>query len=56
MDEDRSQIRTGNGPRETVSLRNLAIGILSRCGATNIAKALRSFAFNTYSALRLISV
>lgn len=29
-DEDRSQVRTGNGPRTMAILRNLAIGLLRR--------------------------
>jgi predicted transposase YbfD/YdcC len=40
-DEDRSQIRTGNGPRVMASLRNLAITILRLTGYTSIAAALR---------------
>jgi predicted transposase YbfD/YdcC len=40
-DEDRSQIRTGNGPRVMASLRNLAITILRLAGVVNIAAALR---------------
>jgi len=40
-DEDRSQIRTGNGPRIMASLRNLAISALRAAGHTNIAAALR---------------
>ena len=40
-DEDRSQIRTGNGPRAMSSLRNLALSMLRLHGATNIAQALR---------------
>ena len=39
-DEDRCQIRTGNGPRVMASLRNLAITILRLTGDTNIAEAL----------------
>ncbi len=56
FDEDRSQIRTGAGPRVMASLRNLVISILRRCGATNIAKTLRSFAFKTHLALRVIGL
>ena len=41
FDEDRSQIRKGNGPRVMASLRNLAISVLRVAGADNIAKALR---------------
>jgi hypothetical protein len=40
-DEDRSQVRTGNGPRVMASLRNLAITILRLTGHTCIAAALR---------------
>jgi predicted transposase YbfD/YdcC len=45
-DEDRSQIRTGAGPRVMASLRNLVISILRIDGATNIAQALRHHAWN----------
>jgi hypothetical protein len=41
FDEDRSQVRTGSGPRILASLRNLAITILRMAGARNIAAALR---------------
>jgi predicted transposase YbfD/YdcC len=40
-DEDRSQVRTGNGPRVMASLRNLAITVLRLSGETSIAAALR---------------
>jgi predicted transposase YbfD/YdcC len=43
-DEDRSQIRTANGPHVMASLRNLAITILRLTGTTNIAAALRHHA------------
>jgi predicted transposase YbfD/YdcC len=39
--EDHSQIRTGHGPAVMAVLRNLAIGIHRRHGATNIAAATR---------------
>ncbi|MGH8897651.1 MAG: hypothetical protein ACRDZ4_11655 [Egibacteraceae bacterium] len=41
FDEDRSQIRTGSGPRVMATLRNLAIGVLRLADATNIAQGLR---------------
>jgi len=41
FDEDRSQVRTANGPRIMASLRNLAITILRLAGTVNIATALR---------------
>ena len=40
-DEDRSQIRTANGPRVMASLRNLAITIMRLTGEPSIAAALR---------------
>ncbi len=40
-DEDRSQVRTANGPRVMASLRNLAIAILRLTGQISIAAALR---------------
>jgi predicted transposase YbfD/YdcC len=39
--EDLSQIRTGNGPAVMAGLRNLAISLHRRAGATNIAAACR---------------
>jgi predicted transposase YbfD/YdcC len=46
FDEDRSQIRSGNGPRVMASLRNLVINILRINGITNIAQALRHHAWD----------
>ena len=44
FDEDRSHIRTGNGPRVMASIRNLAISILRLTGTTNIAQGQRHHA------------
>jgi predicted transposase YbfD/YdcC len=44
FDEDRSQVRTGTGPRVMASLRNLVISMLRLDGVTNIAQALRHHA------------
>jgi len=44
FDEDRSQVRTRNGPRTMASLRNLAVTVLRLAGVTNIAAALRHHA------------
>ena len=38
-DEDRSQVRTGNGPCTMATLRNLAIGLLRRLQLPNIQRA-----------------
>ncbi|MFK0297575.1 ISAs1 family transposase, partial [Streptomyces sp. NPDC090442] len=42
FDEDRSQVRTGNGPRAMATLRNLATSTCRLAGATNIARTLRA--------------
>jgi predicted transposase YbfD/YdcC len=42
--EDASQLRTGAAPQVMASLRNLAIGALSRAGPVNLAAALRRHA------------
>lgn len=42
FDEDRLQIRKGNGPRLMATLRNIAINLLRLCGAIHIPKALRA--------------
>jgi predicted transposase YbfD/YdcC len=44
FDEDRSQVRTSNGPQVMAALRNLVITALRLAGATNIAAALRRHA------------
>lgn len=52
-DEDRSQIRTANGPRIMATIRNLAISIHRLTGATNIAKATRTAMRNPEHARQL---
>jgi predicted transposase YbfD/YdcC len=42
--EDASQVRTGTAPQVMATLRNLAIGALSRAGPVNLAAALRHHA------------
>ncbi len=54
FDEDRSQIRTANGPRIMASLRNLAITILRLAGVDNIAAALRHHARRPHRPLQTI--
>jgi predicted transposase YbfD/YdcC len=54
LDEDRSQIRTGNGPRIMASLRNLVISMLRLDGATNIAQALRHHAWDPLRPIKLL--
>lgn len=55
FDEDRSQIRTREGPRVFASLRNLVISLLRLQGWSNIAAGLRKFSrINPAYALKLI--
>lgn len=56
FDEDRSQVRTGNGPRMMAALRNFAISLLRLLGHTNIAKASRAFAANTRATLSALAL
>lgn len=55
-DEDRSQIRKGNGPRVMASLRNIAISVLRLAGAKNIAKANRWCGRNVEACQRLLGL
>ncbi|MDF1490414.1 ISAs1 family transposase [Tessaracoccus caeni] len=54
FDEDRSRLRTGNGPAMMAALRNLVISLHRYTGATNIAKALRHTARHPDRALKLL--
>jgi predicted transposase YbfD/YdcC len=53
-DEDRSQVRTGAAPQVMAACRNLAIGLLRRTQATNIAAALRTYAARPHMAVALV--
>lgn len=46
FDEDRSRIRTGNGPENMTRLRRFAITILKLRGAKNIAQKMRELTLN----------
>jgi len=56
FDEDRSQIRTGQGPRTIATLRNLAISLFRLHNMNNIAQALRSLDRNPERALQLVGL
>lgn len=56
FDEDRSQIRSGQGAQVMASLRNLAISLLRMAGATNIAQALRYCARQDLRLLRFLGL
>ncbi len=52
--EDRSTVRAGRGPQARAALRNTAISLLRREGATNIAAACRRY--QAHPALALAAV
>lgn len=54
FDEDRCQIRSGAAPQTFAACRNLAIALLRRRHATNIAAALRRCAWRPRLAVRLV--
>lgn len=55
--EDRSRIRKNSGPDVLATLRNLAMKLIRLLGLTNIAQALRDFAWEAKaSALRAIGI
>ncbi|MFG2143682.1 ISAs1 family transposase [Streptomyces sp. NPDC048696] len=47
--EDASQVRTGHGPENMATLRNLAINKLREHGHTNIAAALRKLSYEPFT-------
>jgi hypothetical protein len=54
FDEDRSQVRTHNGPRIMATLRNTAIGLLRTCGVTNIQRAVNHLGRHPDQVVRLL--
>jgi predicted transposase YbfD/YdcC len=56
FDEDRSQIRTKEGPRTMATLRNLVISLFRLQGVTNIAQALRACSRKPERALQYIGL
>ena len=55
FDEDRCPIRTGAAPQAVAACRNLAIALLRRAGATNIAAALRTYAGRWPAGIALVA-
>ena len=45
-DEDRSRIRTGNGPENITRLRRFAIGVIKAKGVRNVAQKMRQLTQN----------
>ena len=56
FDEDRSQARTGAGPRVLASLRNFAISCLRLAGYKSIAQGLRQLSWNWRASLELLRI
>jgi len=56
FDEDRAQVRSGAIPQVMAALRNTAIGLLRRSGATTIAAACRYDAAQPHAALALLGL
>ena len=54
--EDASQVRSGAAPEALAALRNAVLGLLRQHGYTNIAEALRHFAWSPGAALRLLGL
>jgi predicted transposase YbfD/YdcC len=53
-DEDRSQIKTKNGPQVMACIRNFVISILNLLGLSKIASTLRFFASRPHEALAVL--
>jgi hypothetical protein len=56
MDEDKSRVRKGNGPRVMATLRNLTLALLRAAGITNIAEKLQILAFDRRELLRFAGI
>jgi predicted transposase YbfD/YdcC len=53
FDEDRSQIKTKNGPQMMACIRNFVISILNLLGLNKIASAIRFFASRPHRTLAI---
>jgi len=51
FNEDRSRIRTGNGPENITRIRRFAVGLLKSKGVTNIAQKMRDLAMSARAVL-----
>jgi predicted transposase YbfD/YdcC len=56
LGEDASQVRSGAAPEVLAALRNAILGLLRQHGWSNIAAALRHFAWSPGAALRLLGL
>lgn len=55
-DEDRSQVRTLNGPRVMAALRNFAISLLRILGARKITETIRKLTYSHSACLHAIGL
>ncbi len=55
-DEDRSQVRKGNGPQAMASIRNVAISLLRLVGAKSIAATTRHLGRRPEKVLTLLGI
>jgi predicted transposase YbfD/YdcC len=56
LGEDASQVRSAAAPEVLAALRNALLGLLRQHGYTNIAEALRHFAWSPGAAVRLLGL
>jgi predicted transposase YbfD/YdcC len=56
LGEDASQVRSGAAPQALAAVRNAVVGLLRQHRYTNIAAALRHFAWSPGAALRLLGL
>lgn len=56
MGEDASQVRSGSAPQIMAALRNSVLGSLRGAGWTNIAAALRHYAWQPAAALTVLGL
>lgn len=55
-DEDRSQVRTKNGPRVMAGLRNFAISLLRLLGVEKITETIRKLAYCHSACIQVIGL
>ena len=56
LGEDASQVRSGSAPQVLAALRNALLGLLRQHGWSNIAEALRHFAWTPGAAMHLLGL
>lgn len=56
MGEDACRVRSGAAPQVLAALRNAVLGLLRLAGTTNVAAALRHYAWQPGAALRLLGL